>query len=600
MNRKTLISCCGNFYIPAVLLFLSFCLLSMSCKQQRPEKSCDTYAELPDPYVDSLSDWSKADAGLHVTFGSIDTRYSKSVMPDIQKVNTCDLTGWKGERLSAQILLWSAEDVKQIECEFSEFKSESGVLPSSIAQARFVRYVMTDIFGPGCGYRKEGELPSSLVADMLDNIECMDIEGRTVRPVWVSLHIPADAAKGTYTGTVKVYGRNQDTRELKITLNVQDKILPAPSEWPYHLDLWQHPSAVARAQGLELWSDAHFEALKPLMKMLADAGQKVITTTLNKDPWNNQCYDAYADMIVWSKKADGSWEYDYTVFDKWVQLMMDLGINKMINCYSMLPWNNELHYKDLSTGEFVTVKADPGTPVFYEIWKPFLADFVKHLKEKGWLEITNIAMDERSPKDMEYTVGLLQKDVPELGISLADNHKSYKKYPFIRDMCVKIDAEVDPADIEARRSKGLNTTYYVCCADKFPNAFTYSQPAEATYIAWYGAALDFDGFLRWAYNSWVENPVTDSRFRRFPAGDTYIVYPEARSSIRFERMVEGIQDVEKIRILRKMLEETNTQESLSKLNELNESVLQFGTDKPDASWVEKLNTAKALINKLSE
>lgn len=38
--------------------------------------------------------------------------------------------------------------------------------------------------------------------------------------------------------------------------------------------------------------------MRPTMRQLADAGQKVITATLNKDPWNNQCYDAYADMIV--------------------------------------------------------------------------------------------------------------------------------------------------------------------------------------------------------------------------------------------------------------------------------------------------------------
>ena len=35
-----------------------------------------------------------------------------------------------------------------------------------------------------------------------------------------------------------------------------------------------------------------FERMRPTMRQLADAGQKVITATLNKDPWNNQCYDA--------------------------------------------------------------------------------------------------------------------------------------------------------------------------------------------------------------------------------------------------------------------------------------------------------------------
>ncbi|MBR2004199.1 MAG: hypothetical protein IJ991_08480, partial [Thermoguttaceae bacterium] len=35
----------------------------------------------------------------------------------------------------------------------------------------------------------------------------------------------------------------------------------------------------------------------PLMKMLADAGQKVITATLNRDPWRYQCFDDYEPMI---------------------------------------------------------------------------------------------------------------------------------------------------------------------------------------------------------------------------------------------------------------------------------------------------------------
>ncbi|HCC71178.1 MAG TPA: hypothetical protein DEQ09_08520, partial [Bacteroidales bacterium] len=54
----------------------------------------------------------------------------------------------------------------------------------------------------------------------------------------------------------------------------------------------------------------------------------------------------------------------------------------------------------------------------------------------------------------------------------------------------------------------------------------------------------------WAYNSWPEKPVYDSRFISWPSGDTYFVYPGARSSIRFEKLIEGIQDYEKIRILR--------------------------------------------------
>ena len=39
------------------------------------------------------------------------------------------------------------------------------------------------------------------------------------------------------------------------------------------------------------------------------------------------------------KKLDGTWVYDYTVFDKWVEFMMnEVGIKDLISCYTMIPW----------------------------------------------------------------------------------------------------------------------------------------------------------------------------------------------------------------------------------------------------------------------
>jgi hypothetical protein len=582
------------------LLSLTLLCIASACTKTKPIKECITFEELPDPTLEILSEWNDVNTGINASFISIDKKYPKSIQPEVTISTTQQLTGWKGETLSAQLLVWTIEDLKQVECEFNDFSSESGSLSADIAQARFVRYVVTDIFEPGCGYRKKEEFPASLSADMLDNLDCFNIKAKTVRPIWITIDIPKDAIAGTYKGKLILSARKQKSLEFEIELTVQDKVLPPASEWAYHLDLWQHPSAVARAQNLELWSEAHFEAMKPLYKMLANAGQKVITTTINKDPWNIQTYDKYEDMILWTKNVDNSWSYDYTIFDKWVNFMMDLGIKDMINCYSIVPWNNEIHYKDAVADSLVNVKADPGTKIFEEMWTPFLVDFKKHLKEKGWLEISNIAMDERSPKEMKATMALLQKVAPELGISLADNHKSYKQYPYIKDMSVSADAKVDSADIQFRREKGLITTFYVCCSDKFPNMFTFSDPAEAVYSAWYSTAARYDGFLRWAYNSWVEDPLEDSRFRTWPAGDTYIVYPEARSSIRFERLKEGIQDVEKIRILRKELAEANTAEALEKLALLENEISKFNTIKPAELYTDMLNNAKAVINKISE
>ena len=110
--------------------------------------------------------------------------------------------------------------------------------------------------------------------------------------------------------------------------------------------------------------------------------------------------------------------------------------------------------------------------------------------------------------------------------------------------------EVPPELLAARRRAGKPTTYYVCCNPLRPNTFTFSPPAEAHWLGLYAAAKGYTGFLRWAYDSFTEDPFFDTQHTTWPAGDCFVVYPGARSSIRFERLREGIQDFEKIRILR--------------------------------------------------
>jgi hypothetical protein len=112
-------------------------------------------------------------------------------------------------------------------------------------------------------------------------------------------------------------------------------------------------------------------------------------------------------------------------------------------------------------------------------------------------------------------------------------------------------------------------------------------------------AAGFDGFLRWSYCSWVEDPLRDSRFRTWPAGDTYIVYPEARSSIRFERLIEGIQDAEKIRILRETFAKAGTDEAKEKLELLNRTVAQFNLMSKPENTEALINHGKQILDELS-
>jgi len=151
-------------------------------------------------------------------------------------------------------------------------------------------------------------------------------------------------------------------------------------------------------------------------------------------------------------------------------------------------------------------------------------------------------------------------------------------------------------DLKDRQSRGLNTTFYIYCGNAFPNQFTFSDPAESVLVAWFAEAANFDGMLRWAFNSWVENPLLDSRFRTWPAGDTYIVYPNARSSIRYERLLEGLQDYAKIQVVKRALENKGDQANLDRLET---AIRKLKITKPNQTWNQDLNDAKGLLNELS-
>ena len=257
----------------------------------------ETFTEAADPVAltsEQEAAWGAMTKTLNGGWGSPDLRYSRSVVPATLPEKTYSLTAWRGERTSAQLLLWTAEGAAGVECEIAPFKGDSATLPSSIAEARFVRYTIADV--QNYDFKKGG--PTVLMPDMLDSLQTFDMAAQSTRPVWLTVTVPADAQPGIYKSTITIKHNGWGKVKLPIELEVQNHTLAPASEWAFHLDLWQHPSAVARAQGLKLWSDEHFAAMKPLMQRLANAGQKVITATLNKDPWNHQCYDAYESMIV--------------------------------------------------------------------------------------------------------------------------------------------------------------------------------------------------------------------------------------------------------------------------------------------------------------
>ena len=556
------------------------------------------YKELPDPVAPSEKEWAAVTAP-QVSWGTIDVRYAKHQLPALKKTTNTSLKGWRGERVNAQAVVWTGTELKDLNFSFTDFKDKKGnSLSGDALTAGFVRYVMTDELnkdGRGaCGYRKSVDFDSLLVADPIDSeLKTMALPARTVQPIWVQCWIPQSAVPGTYKGQLLVNDGSNLLQRLNLEITVSSRVLPQPSEWAFHLDLWQSPYAVARYYQVPLWSQEHLDAMRPLMKMLANAGQKIITATLTHKPWNGQTEDYFDTMVTWIKRADGTWTFDYTIFDRWVEFMMSVGIDKQINCYSMVPWKLSFQYYDQATNSLKFVKTAPGEQAYEEMWVAMLASFAKHLKEKGWFDICTIAMDERPMDVMQKTLKVIRKADPDFKVSLAGNYHAEIE-PDLYDYCIVIGQNY-PEDVRLRRkAENKRTTYYTCCTEAHPNTFTFSDPAEAAWMSFYSSKKHLDGYLRWAYNSWPLEPLLDSRFRTWAAGDTYLVYPGARSCIRFERLIEGVQAHEKINILRQEFEKNGNKAGLKKIEKM---LAPFNLgDMPEIPAAVTVNRANQILN----
>src|SRR5699024_5130934 len=201
-------------------------------------------------------------------------------------------------------------------------------ISSEEMQVRYVGYVPVQksnhgsSIEPVAGRAISGDHNLGVVADPLlaPSTSTIDVPARQVQPVWFTFHVPKDATPGIYHGEIAVQSKNHSTITYNIQIEVKDVVIPDPEDYQFHLDIWMNPNAIAAANDIEPWSEAHWKLLKAYFNDLASMGQSTVTTTIIQNPWLVEWNDwepqtaiGYDTMVKW--KYDGEdWTFDYSIF----------------------------------------------------------------------------------------------------------------------------------------------------------------------------------------------------------------------------------------------------------------------------------------------
>ena len=472
------------------------------------------------------------------------------------------------DKVNSRILIYTkAKEVKGIKVSATDFTNENGkVLSKDNIDIKFMSSVRAHDTG-------------LFIEDVVYGGESIDLKPYSLRSIWVSINTPIDLEAGTYIGNINVTGEDNISLSFDYSIEVLNLKQPEPENNQVQLEVWMYPyssnryysgkstpeyfgESITNLRYIYL-DDKYLPGLKSQVELYAKSGGKAITVTVVEDPWNSQTPDPYPSMVKWTENEDGSLSFDYTDFDKWVQLNLDHGVNGQIKTFSISSWTNIITY--LSKDGTVKVETlQTGTDRWKYVWTQFLEDYMRHTTKKGWFDMVYMAMDERPLEEIRATLDLVESVKNEEGKSFKTSMAVYEFKAlgeFDRLDDISFAYQLEPETVtnlaKKRREKGLLTTVYTCGPQ---NSALCNPPYEGYYSILYTYKLKTDGFLRWALDSFNKDPLRDSTHRLFASGDIFLIYPDesdrkemqAKTSQRYEQISAGIRDVAKVKYLKEI------------------------------------------------
>jgi len=394
---------------------------------------------------------------------------------------------------------------------------------------------------------KKGTLARKAPCDMPDPFLAdrkKDIPAKTTQPVWLSFFVPKDAPAGRYTGEVVV-----DAGGLKSALPIDLNVWPfaVPDERHLLVTNWVNFQRIAEAHKVKQWSDEFWPVYGKYLDNMREHRQNIAWV-----PWS---------LVGVHREEDGTLSFDYTVFDKCIEVLHKHGVADLIEIQFVGGFKDgwggrevalrRITATDRKTGKRVTLDFDKGLG-------PLLADLQKHLEQKGWLGKTAIHVaDEPSQNNVlswQEKSRLIHKAAPKLrridAIEASDFGDDLEiwvpKLSHLRSWYPQY---------QQARADGKELWYYICChptGGYYPNRFLDYRLPMVRLLHWINYTYDITGYLHWGWCAWPKGDPFGTPSDRLPPGDCNVVYPGPEgplSSLRWEAQRDSLEDFEYLWLL---------------------------------------------------
>ena len=369
--------------------------------------------------------------------------------------------------------------------------------------------------------------------------------------ILATVDVSPDATPGVYKGVLELKSANGEVSS-PFAIRVHKTRRPANPALSTHYWLSPDPRDLTSRQPPEWWSEEHWRLLENAGRTLREYGQDTLWTPL---------INYEKPLIVTTREKDGSYTFDFTKFDRWMETFLKLGFKRMAGQQIVsLPGGRGINIIDKASGKTEWLF---GGAEQQKAWIDFIPVFFdslyEHIQQKGWVDdYIQHLYDE--PKDLEKyktLAALLRTHMP--GVRSIDAVRTQPEYSPLVDMHVFDVFMIYPHAqrlVAERKSRGQESWLYHCCSPypPYPNRHLDERLSDSRLYPWLCYLMNADGYLYWAANMYrgadpyktsVGPLPNGSQDPGHPPGDNWMFYPAPdglRGSMRMVAFMDGMQD----------------------------------------------------------
>jgi len=232
-----------------------------------------------------------------------------------------EIIGARNGAFSGKLMVSSTQPIRGLTVHVSDLRGAGGVIPASAVRVRYAvpwgsnnRLRSRSSMG-----RVDAEL-GCLVETPPEEIPLCPSEtsralaDAAVSAVWLTVRVPRDAVAGTYAGAVTVGAQGETPLTAPLELKVADWTLSDPQDYHVWVEILQSPDTLALEYETPLWSERHWALIARSFRLMSDSGSRIVYVPLiaQSNLGNSE------SMVRWLRADDGSYEYDFSVMDRYL------------------------------------------------------------------------------------------------------------------------------------------------------------------------------------------------------------------------------------------------------------------------------------------